>query len=1036
MATFIVDTLIDESDGDFGAGDQSLREAIERANATSGFDTVTFAVSGTITLASEIAITDAINIDGNARPLFFAPITINGANQTRLFNVNADASFEGINFRNGFDATGEGGGAILHTNGDLVVAQSRFENNVVTGPGASGGAINAGGDVLSVLNTVFANNSATRAGGAIEASGGVQVLLDNANFSVNTAVGGADGPGDGGALHVTGGGAFVVSIGSNFSSNDAASEGGALWIDAGSFLNVRATDFDFNTARGDGAEQGGGAIYNNGGRLYVDGSSFFINNAATGASGSGGAILLNGGEAELYQSNLLYNTANRAGGAIEVTTGQLTVGLSDFVGNDAGAGAPAPGNGGAIHVTGAEGVDTAVTITDSRFNDNVASAEGGALWNAANSTMRVTATSIEQNFTRGADGGGGGIFNDGGDLVVEGTDITQNRAEGASGSGGGILTVGGSVRVSGTNMVGNEANRAGGAIEITDGSLQVDRALLQGNSAGRSDPAPGNGGAIHVSGNTAQTFITDSVVTNNFAANEGGGFWNGGPGAQMTVVNTAFTANNAAGSEADNGGGALYNNGGSLTVVDSTLLRNFAVGAAGSGGGILSAGGTLTVVDTVLRANFANRAGGGAEVIDGTAAAFERTTFTGNLVGAAPGNGGGVHAADPGTTVDLSDGAFEDNAANQGGGLWISADVTASVEDTTFVGNRAVGELGGGAIYVVDGGTLTVSESVIAFNEAATGEAISVAGPLPDAPGTIEIRNTEIGEAEVVGGSGADSLFASGSGSVIRGEAGPDTIRGSGGDDTIEGGDGDDSLAGGNNDDVIDAGRGDDEVAGNRGDDTLTGGAGNDTLSGSPGDDVINGGDGDDRLFGARNDDVLLGGRGSDSISGGQDRDTLDGGDGGDLLVGNNGDDVIEGGSGNDVALGGAGFDIVRGGAGKDSLDGGNGADEMFGDEGDDILFGGRGDDLIFGGEGDDTVIGSGGSDIFVVLDGEDGADADGTDTITDFQDGRDVIALFNGADFDDLAFAGEEVSLDGNVIAVVTGVDTTTLTVDDFIFA
>ena len=40
--TFVVDTLVDESDGDFSQGDLSLREAIEQANVATGPNNIVF----------------------------------------------------------------------------------------------------------------------------------------------------------------------------------------------------------------------------------------------------------------------------------------------------------------------------------------------------------------------------------------------------------------------------------------------------------------------------------------------------------------------------------------------------------------------------------------------------------------------------------------------------------------------------------------------------------------------------------------------------------------------------------------------------------------------------------------------------------------------------------------------------------------------------------------------------------------------------------------------------------------------------------
>ena len=67
--TLVVDTLADESDGDFSAGDFSLREAIEFANTHAGHDTIEFSpaltASGPATIVlthGELAITDAVTI--------------------------------------------------------------------------------------------------------------------------------------------------------------------------------------------------------------------------------------------------------------------------------------------------------------------------------------------------------------------------------------------------------------------------------------------------------------------------------------------------------------------------------------------------------------------------------------------------------------------------------------------------------------------------------------------------------------------------------------------------------------------------------------------------------------------------------------------------------------------------------------------------------------------------------------------------------------------------------------------------------------
>ena len=50
----------------------------------------------------------------------------------------------------------------------------------------------------------------------------------------------------------------------------------------------------------------------------------------------------------------------------------------------------APGNGGAVHLTGAGSGD----VTGTEVSGNTASAEGGGLWNSASGTFTVTGSDI------------------------------------------------------------------------------------------------------------------------------------------------------------------------------------------------------------------------------------------------------------------------------------------------------------------------------------------------------------------------------------------------------------------------------------------------------------------------------------------------------------------------------------------------------------------------------------------------------------------------------------------------------------------
>ena len=303
------------------------------------------------------------------------------------------------------------------------------------------------------------------------------------------------------------------------------------------------------------------------------------------------------------------------------------------------------------------------------------------------------------------------------------------------------------------------------------------------------------------------------------------------------------------------------------------------------------------------------------------------------------------------------------------------------------------------------------------------------------------------GVENVIGGKGADTIIGDGNSNRLDGNIGDDVIHGKGGNDTLEGGDGNDSLLGGSHADRVFGGGGDDTLEGGPGPDKLVGGGGRDSASykasgvavtvdlgvgsgsgghargdtllgiedvigsgkadllrGSDANNHLTGGNGDDTLAGGGGNDALIGGKGNDSVIGNAGADQLGGGADNDVLRGGSGADVLVGGKGNDSLIGGTGPDQLGGGGGGDTISGGGGNDTITGGGGRDFLKGGGGGDAISGGDGNDTITGGFGHDL---LEGGDGADhfifnnirnsgpgLSQSDTITDFQQGEDVIDL------------------------------------------
>ncbi|TAH31449.1 MAG: DUF4347 domain-containing protein [Oscillatoriales cyanobacterium] len=164
-------------------------------------------------------------------------------------------------------------------------------------------------------------------------------------------------------------------------------------------------------------------------------------------------------------------------------------------------------------------------------------------------------------------------------------------------------------------------------------------------------------------------------------------------------------------------------------------------------------------------------------------------------------------------------------------------------------------------------------------------------------------------------------------------------------------------------------------------------------------------------------------GSNSGQINGTNGDDILTGTTGNDVINGRQGNDLLDGGLGDDTLYGGKGSDTLLGASGNDVLFGGRGADILNGDDGNDILFGGKGDDLLTGGLGNDTLTGGKGVDKFLI------STNSGTDTITDFEFGKDFLVLGNGLTFSQLAISQDSgltlirFAQTGEILASISGV-------------
>jgi CSLREA domain-containing protein len=181
----IVDHGGDNDDGNYSAGNLTLREAVHLANANPGADAITFdnvLANSLITVATDLVITDELSING----LGANSLAISGGGTSRIFFIDDgipggfNVSISNLTLTNGFSANA--GGALLNTE-NLSLSFVEITNSTAT---AGGGIINFGG--LSITHSTLAGNNATDTdGGAIFNSS--ELTVRNSTLSGNRAAG-------------------------------------------------------------------------------------------------------------------------------------------------------------------------------------------------------------------------------------------------------------------------------------------------------------------------------------------------------------------------------------------------------------------------------------------------------------------------------------------------------------------------------------------------------------------------------------------------------------------------------------------------------------------------------------------------------------------------------------------------------------------------------------------------------------------------------------------------------------------------------
>ena len=515
------------------------------------------------------------------------------------------------------------GGAILAPKVTLV--GSTLQNNFVRGMGGAvalfGCATYTNSEcAASIIDSDLSYNAADL-GGALssdQASGSyvTRVTISNSSFVNNTA-------GASGGNNVYGGAICLVSAsvdidGSTFSDNAVmngdAGVGGAIYVgpllttigNIIPLLNVTVTSSTFS---GNSASGAGGALYLQTAYKYMLGSQptdwslislvdTLLDNNYAGISG--GAMFLSCADVSLTRVTCTNNVADADNGGCAavstgkyVTLGQPLDGLGGFAVADSTLSYNTAVSGGALalgcsrqtvaselqsyYLNGGLACNLTMSVSSSSLVGNVATSQGGAVYNLAGGSLLLSAGTVLQNNTAtGMSAGGGAIFQadyinpfTAPALALDAAELAEN-----------VVSLVASSLLPGETATSNFGAGLGGAVCITvsstaGASMRIsDGTMLWGNSAE-------SGGAVFAYGSLAIS-ATSSAFTGNVASDRGGALLLQSSTSNTSVVSASLVNMTMKGNSAQRGGAVALNAGSTLSASGSTFSQN----VASLGGGV------------------------------------------------------------------------------------------------------------------------------------------------------------------------------------------------------------------------------------------------------------------------------------------------------------------------------------------------------------------------------------------------------------------------------------------------------------------
>jgi len=498
-----------------------LKSVLESKSNIAG-DTIKITLNvGTYTVTTPITISKRliITIDGNGQ-------TIDGNNNQF---IKLEKSKSGLNITNitisNCKSTSDGSVIYSNTNSNITLSDSKFTNN----GGSNGGVIYSKGNV-TVINSLFENNTAVWSGAAIwhasENSRNI-VKVINSTFSGNNA---SD---NGGAIY-TQNDIFINE--SKFINNYAKANGGAV-ITLNNTSTVADSLFVNNTA---GVY--GGAIYSKS-NITIKNSNFTNNKV----HGYGIDYLLDDYGNFAYDENyerIVYDPTNPEHADVKTEAeyygdgGAIFTDANLISDNNLYKNNSAISNGGAIYSKG--GNKIVLAINNNTFVNNNVTKEGGAIYTSTdlsvnnsifiNNSAKSNASDIDKSshWTRG------GSISSHGNGIISNSYFTNSSAY----YGGAINSWNYHVTSLNNTFINNSASNLGGAIysilliandtlfenntaRVSGGAVASVSELVGNNVSFINNHAIGDGGALILTFDKSNLTLSDSSFINNTGYNGG-----------------------------------------------------------------------------------------------------------------------------------------------------------------------------------------------------------------------------------------------------------------------------------------------------------------------------------------------------------------------------------------------------------------------------------------------------------------------------------------------------------------------------------